>query len=150
MNIGRVQNLSALFSKSQSSSSPQFERRNERADEMIEEARKRREARRAARTSEPDPIVTTEPVSEPGDTPLPSSSTPSQEPSSTKSELSLDDLAELYVKQYEEGAGVTLSSEAFEQKKSEVSSFYSQLSNGQERLDKIVFANDGTNSSIVA
>ena len=57
---------------------------------------------------------------------------------------SIDDLAELYVRQFETGSGVTLSEEAFDAKKAEVADFYSGIRGGQERLDAIVFANDQT------
>lgn len=61
----------------------------------------------------------------------------------TSSEYSLEDLATLYVKQYEDNSGTKLSSEDFNKKVSEVTSLYGELKNGQERLDTIVFANDG-------
>ena len=60
----------------------------------------------------------------------------------TETDYTIDQLAELYVRQYQAGTGVTLSESAFQQRKAEVATFYSGLSDGQHRLDAIVFAND--------
>ncbi len=64
--------------------------------------------------------------------------TPSTSASATNDQLS--ELATLYVEQYEQGSGVSLSTEAFEQKKAEIVDLYSRL--GADRLDNIVFSND--------
>ncbi|MCB0330113.1 MAG: hypothetical protein KDD70_10625 [Bdellovibrionales bacterium] len=125
------------------------------ADALLEEAAKRREARgnnRSERASEVaaqkkeksknsappevvDPIPEEEPpVSEPS---VPADAAPADTDV-------LNQLAELYVRQYEEGAGVTLTKEARDAKTAEVAKFYE---NKQERLDLVVFANDTATES---
>lgn len=54
----------------------------------------------------------------------------------------MEDLARLYVKQYEDKSGNKLSDKDFEAKVLEVSQFYGEIQNGKERLDSVVFAND--------
>lgn len=139
-----------------------FLRGNDRARQALESARERREARRAARrAATEDTLAETDTPSTDSVTPESSQAgtaqettptqTPQSSPTATPSssgEISIEELAELYVQQYEDGSGVTLSDEAFNQKKSDVAAFYSTVSNGRERLDEIVFANDGDSTTV--
>ncbi|MCI5065709.1 hypothetical protein MRY87_08300 [bacterium] len=117
------------------------EQRRGGGSERAEERREARDARRAQREERASSPPNSTPVSPPESESVTSSPPVAPAPSESDA-LSLDDLAELYVKQYESGAGVRLSDEAFEAKKNEVAQFYAQMSGGEERLDAIVFAND--------
>ncbi|MCB0336623.1 MAG: hypothetical protein KDD62_09960 [Bdellovibrionales bacterium] len=134
------QNLTSLLGKyfSSNQTKPSFQSRptpnpNNFGQQVSAERKARNEARKAERTGSdvpttpapPDAPVTAQPVD--------------QKPIEA---TSLDELAKLYVDQYEEKAGVTLSAEERNQKISEVRDFYGKQADGQERLDKIVFSND--------
>ena len=114
--------------------------------EVSTERRARNEERKAARESESEAPVTT-----PGSTPTPAPTdtpnttepdTPTTPPVSSSGGESIDELAALYVQQYQQSSGKQLSEEEFNKKKSEVADFYSSFSGGSQRLDNVVFAND--------
>ena len=67
---------------------------------------------------------------------------PVVDPQGTPIKPDINELARLYVSQYQEGSGTVLSKEAEEAKVKEVADFYSKMQNGEQRLDAIVFAND--------
>ncbi len=142
MDISRFQGLSDLFEKLQSRGRGNS-RRSEKIQELLKRAAERREARRNRRREDEVSI----PEQPKGTTPTEETTPPTTGTQSSK-ELSIDELAELYVKQYEEGSGQKLSDEEFKAKATEVADFYSGLSDGQNRLDKVVFANDQNNQGL--
>lgn len=157
MKVSSFSNISDLFARLQSNAGSDFLQQsgrglqNEKARNAIESARQRQEARRASHKNNQDgQDVTIQPVDTPQQTDPANTSPAGETQIITSEELSIDDLAGLYVRQYEQQSGVRLSKESFDQKKSEVSSFYSGMSDGRDRLDKIVFSNDSENNTVVA
>lgn len=165
MEFGSISNLADLLGRFQTrrgGNGDIFERlaearaeREERRAERQERRAERRESRRSERNESSQPEETApqeeDPVaSVPG---APDEAAPVEEEApvaegSPVSADSVDGLARLYVAQFEEGSGRDLSEEEFEAKVKNVSDFYSQLSNGQSRLDAVVFANDGEDSVV--
>lgn len=88
------------------------------------------------------PVDTLQPVKPPSP---PETTDPTKEtkPPTTNTNQSLDELAKMYVEQYQKGTGKELTEEQFNQKKAEVAAFYERFGeSGKTRLDQIVFAND--------
>lgn len=159
MKINSLSDLSALFERlSERGQSADRGRRGNRSSdepnfqELRDSIRARRQGNRRGRgigrgrspgREVDDGNEPTPPETEPDTPPI---STSPEPPVATNPEQNndskIDELAALYVKQYEEQAGTTLSDEAFAQKKAEVANFYSRFNDGTDRLDKVVFAND--------
>ncbi len=134
-------------SEKQSSRSEQrqsrAEARSERNDSSERSSRGRRSRRGRNSESETEAVEANPgtPTSTPGENTTPTQATTTT-PATSSAKPTVDELAGLYVKQYEEQSGVQLTDEAFAQKKAEVANFYSKLSNGSDRLDTVVFSND--------
>jgi hypothetical protein len=146
MNISSLARLSELLQRLSSDDGPgasSFER-SQRG--QLQSERRSIRSRRRGRGQNAAPTPTDAPDAP--DTPAPPATTePPQEQTGSPGtpaaeQTSLDTLAEMYVQQYQQNAGVTLSDEEFARKKTEVANFYSKISGGTERLDAVVFAND--------
>lgn len=140
MNVTSIKDISALLqnivNERSTARTPGSPERREISERASDKARERLALKNKA--SGQPPSTTPDPLPQP-DTTAPATQSPVK--SSSNSDA-IDELAALYVQQYQEGTGKQLSEAEFERKKADVANFYTTLSGGKERLDAIVFAND--------
>lgn len=137
MNISSIKDISTVLQKivnerstARTAGTPERREISERASDKARERLAQKN-----KTSEQPSDTAQDPISRPA----------ANEQSSTTNSFGsegVDELAALYVQQYQQGTGKQLSETEFERKKADVANFYTMLSGGRDRLDAIVFAND--------
>lgn len=140
--INNLRDLLSSISRSNNSAADEIKRIFGSKRALIDERRAERDERKAERKADKEVRKSERDAVNTDDLTRVDENIDETNGSETSGSESIEELARLYVQQYEDNSGRDLNDDEFEAKVKEVAKFYSDIDNGKERLDDVVFAND--------